>query len=72
MSEQIEQADWVLVVCTDEYRQRFDGNAPPGSGRGVRWESQHITQALYDDKFSNKRFIPCCRRPATNTASRCH
>jgi formylglycine-generating enzyme required for sulfatase activity len=59
MSEQIEQADWVLVVCTDEYRQRFDGNdAAAGSGRGVRWESQHITQALYDDKFSNKRFVP--------------
>ncbi|WP_169071986.1 nSTAND1 domain-containing NTPase [Candidatus Accumulibacter contiguus] len=58
MSEQIEQADWVLVVCTEEYRQRFDGNAPPGCGRGVRWESQHITQALYDDKLSNKQFIP--------------
>jgi hypothetical protein len=58
MSEQVEQADWVLVVCTDEYRKRFDGNAAAGSGRGVRWESQHITQALYDDKFSNKRFVP--------------
>ncbi|MCM8663059.1 SUMF1/EgtB/PvdO family nonheme iron enzyme [Accumulibacter sp.] len=58
MSEQIEQGDWVLVVCTDEYRRRFDGNAPPASGRGVRWESQHMTQALYDDKFSNKRFVP--------------
>ena len=58
MSEQIEQADWVLVVCTEEYRGRFDGNSAAGSGRGVRWESQHITQALYDDKFSNKRFVP--------------
>ncbi len=58
MNEQIEQTDWVLAVCTDEYRRRFDGNTPTGSGRGVRWESQHITQALYDDKFCNKRFIP--------------
>lgn len=22
------------------------------------WESQHITPALYDDRFSNKRFVP--------------
>ena len=58
MNEQIEQADWVLVVCTEEYNKRFDGNAPADSGRGVRWESQHITQALYDQKFSNKRFVP--------------
>lgn len=58
MNEQIEHADWVLVVCTDEYGKRFDGNAAAGSGRGVRWESQHITQALYDAKFSNKRFVP--------------
>ncbi|SBT04891.1 hypothetical protein ACCAA_20020 [Candidatus Accumulibacter aalborgensis] len=71
MTAQIEQSDWVLVVCTQEYRQRFDGNAPAGSGRGVRWESQHITQALYDDKFSNKQSSPCGRRPATNASSRC-
>jgi formylglycine-generating enzyme required for sulfatase activity len=58
MTEQIEQADWVLVVCTEEYLNRFDGNAPAGSGRGVRWESQHITQALYDAKFRNRQFIP--------------
>lgn len=58
MNEQIEQAEWVLVVCTDEYKRRFDGNTPAGSGRGVRWESQHITQALYDEKFSNRRFVP--------------
>lgn len=63
MNEQIEEADWVLVVCTAEYRRRFDGNAPAGSGRGVRWESQHITQALYDEKFRNRRFIPVL--PAT-------
>lgn len=58
MSEQIESADWVLIVCTAEYLRRFDGNAPAGIGRGVRWESLHITQQLYDHKLSNKRFVP--------------
>lgn len=58
-SEQIEKADWVLVVCTEEYWKQFNGKAAAGSSRrGVRWESQHITQALYDDKFSDKRFVP--------------
>jgi len=58
MTEQIERATWVLVVCTQEYQRRFDGNAPPNVGRGVRWESQHITQQLYDAKFANKRYVP--------------
>ena len=34
------------------------GKAPADTGRGVRWESQHITQKLYDHKFSNKHFVP--------------
>jgi hypothetical protein len=58
MNEQIECADWLLLVCTAEYRRRFDGNVPGDSGRGVRWESQHITQTLYDDKLRNRRFVP--------------
>ena len=58
MTEQIEQAKWVLVICTAEYLERFDGDAPADIGRGVRWESQHITQELYDHKFRNKRFVP--------------
>lgn len=60
MSEQIAAADWVLVVCTSAYRRRFDDNAEDTlpQRRGVRWESQHITQALYDGKFRNRRFVP--------------
>lgn len=60
MSEQIATADWVLVVCTAAYRQRFGDNVvgPLQEGRGVRWESQHITQELYDARFRNRRFVP--------------
>ncbi|MCI0354997.1 MAG: SUMF1/EgtB/PvdO family nonheme iron enzyme [Acidobacteria bacterium] len=58
MTEQIERAHWVLVICTEDYKKRFDGNAPASVGRGVRWESQHITQELYDRKFHNTRFVP--------------
>lgn len=58
MTEQIEHADRVLLVCTEEYQRRFDGGAPGEVGRGVRWESQHITQQLYDHKFRNTRYVP--------------
>lgn len=58
MTEQIERANWVLIICTNEYKRRFDNNATGDCGRGVRWESQHITQALYEDKFQNTRFVP--------------
>lgn len=62
MREQIELARWVLVVCTAAYRQRFDGEDPADAeaqpGRAVRWESQHITRELYDQRFRNRRFVP--------------
>jgi len=58
MNEQLKRADWLLIVCTAEYCRRFDGNVPGDAGRGVRWESQHITQALYEEKLSNRRFVP--------------
>lgn len=58
MDGQIQRADWVLVVCTKEYLRRFNGNTPPDSGRGVRHESMHITQQLYDNKYNNCKYVP--------------
>lgn len=58
MNEQMKHADWVLVVCTEEYHRRFEGIVPADSGCGVRWESQHITPAFFDQKYHNKRFVP--------------
>lgn len=63
MNRQIIAADHVLVVCTLEYCRRFEGiengTSARDIGRGVRWESQHITQQLYDAKFKNEaKIIP--------------
>jgi hypothetical protein len=55
---QIEQADYVLVICTENYRERFRAKAAPGQGLGVRWEGAVITQDLYDAETNNTRFIP--------------
>jgi hypothetical protein len=58
MLDQIEQADWVLVVCNETYYRRFRGREEPGRGLGARWEGAIIGQALYNDGMLNRKFIP--------------
>ena len=58
MLNQIEEADFVLVVCTEMYNERFRGKAMAGSGRGGKWEGAIITQELYDIESENTKFIP--------------
>jgi hypothetical protein len=58
MLNQIEQADWVLVVCNEAYYRRFRGREEPGRGLGARWEGAIIGQALYNDGMLNRKFIP--------------
>lgn len=55
---QIELADFVLVICTENYNQRFRGKAEKGQGRGVKWEGAILTQELYEVEFQNTKFIP--------------
>jgi len=58
MDRQIEEADYVLVVCTATYLRRATGKERPGVGRGVRFESVLIVQDLYDAAMWNEKFIP--------------
>jgi tetratricopeptide (TPR) repeat protein len=58
MSRQIREADFVLVVCTETYRRRFNGDETPGAGQGVRWESMLTIQDLYDKDSLNDKFVP--------------
>lgn len=55
---QIDDADFVLVVCTPSLRRRFDGTEAKGRGLGTRWEAKAITDRLYDASGCNERFIP--------------
>ncbi|HEY8035119.1 MAG TPA: SEFIR domain-containing protein [Methylobacter sp.] len=57
MEKQIEQVDYVLLVCTPLYLQRFRGEDTEG-GRGVTFEGLIITQTLYDAFNQNTKFIP--------------
>jgi hypothetical protein len=56
--DQIEQADYVLVICTEKYKQRFRLKEAQGQGLGVKWEGAVITQELYDAEANNTKFIP--------------
>jgi len=57
MERQIGAADFVLLVCTPRYLQRFKGEDREG-GRGVNFEGVIISQVLYDNFQKNTKFIP--------------
>ncbi len=63
MLDELEAADFVLVVCTATYNARFRGKAPAGEGRGARWEGAVITSELYAAGASNRSFVPMIFEP---------
>jgi hypothetical protein len=58
MLNQIEDADFVLVVCTEVYHRRVRGREEAGRGLGAAWEGVIITQELYDAHGTSSKFIP--------------
>ena len=68
MEERFVAADFVLCVCTLEYRHRFEVEQPPGVGLGVAWEADLIRQAIYDAAGRVIRFIPVLFEPDTRDA----
>ncbi len=58
MKQQVRDADFVLVVCTEIYQRRPDGEEKPGVGLGATFESQLLQQLLYDAGGVNEKFIP--------------
>jgi len=49
MTQQVEQAKFVLVICTKKYKERFDGNKG-----GVGLEAKIIGKKLYDGENPDK------------------
>lgn len=58
MHDQIEDADYVLVVVTETYSRRFNQKEEQGVGTGARWEGTLITAALYHDTTAGAKYIP--------------
>jgi hypothetical protein len=65
MRRQVVAADFVLCVCTDVYKRRFEGDETPGVGLSARWEAAFIRQALYKAGATNTKFIPVLLDGAT-------
>ena len=57
-NNQIQESQFVLVVCTETYKRRHDGKEEPGKGLGATWEGHVITQLLYAAASKNTNFIP--------------
>ena len=58
MEHRIDEANFVLVVCTKTYGRRFRGEETPGRGLGGSWEGAILTQHLYQAQANNTSFIP--------------
>ncbi len=63
MLNQVEAADYALIVCTQQYDRRFRGQEETGKGKGVTWEGGVIIQELYDAQGKNSKFIPVTLTP---------
>lgn len=58
MSRQIQEADYVLVVCSQLFNERANDVTSSTDGLGVKWETNLILQQLYTMSTNNTRFIP--------------
>lgn len=58
MSRQIQEADYVLVVCSKLFYERANDVTSSTDGLGVKWETNLILQQLYTISTSNNKFIP--------------
>lgn len=63
MLNQLDTAEFVLVVCTETYYRRFRGHEEPGKGKGADWEGAVITQEIYDARSRTLKFVPVLFAP---------
>lgn len=58
MLDQIDWAEFILLVCTETYYRRFRGHEETGKGKGVDWEGAVITQEIYNARGATIKFVP--------------
>ena len=47
MFQQLDGADYVIMICTEPYKRRAHDQEEPGKGLGARFETSIITNAIY-------------------------
>lgn len=58
MDRKIGSSHLVIVICTEAYLKRINGEEEPDKGLGVKWEGGLIYQHLYNQGANNSKFIP--------------
>ncbi|MEQ1500527.1 MAG: SEFIR domain-containing protein, partial [Parcubacteria group bacterium] len=58
MEKKIDEADFVLVVCTKTYLDRVQRKEVLGVGKGVKWEALLTYQDIYENDSLNRKFVP--------------
>jgi tetratricopeptide (TPR) repeat protein len=59
MTQQVRDADRVLVIASPAYKWRAEGDAGPDEGRGVQFEARLIRDLFYADQQAGLgRFVP--------------
>ena len=59
MTQEVRDADYVLVIASPDYKRRAEGDAAPDEGRGVQWEARLIREVFYTDQDAGlRRFLP--------------
>src|SRR5258708_1936445 len=67
MQHSIEDAKFVLVICTANYKRRFEAREEEGKGLGAAWEGFLTTSNVYSQGAKNEKFIPILF-PGSSTA----
>jgi len=60
MGNRIRESEFVLVICSEKYKAKFESHGEPNKGLGGKWEGAIITQELYEAEGRNAKFIPVC------------
>ena len=70
MERNLDEAEFVLMVCTETYRRRVMGRDEPGQGLGVHWEGNLIYNRIYHDQPRRRRDSSqsCCPARSRRTS----
>jgi hypothetical protein len=64
MENQIEKADYVLLVCTELYMKKIRQEVSPDEGQGLCWEAGIMYSLLCEEKRNTTKFLPVMFLPA--------
>jgi hypothetical protein len=56
--EKINEANYVLILCTEQYYHQFENRIDDKRRKGSAWESMVIINDLYQKKTVSKKYIP--------------